>query len=279
MIQVPAGTDTVDFSPGYYTISTHNRTTGALSAPGRYQEKLKFVSAPVLVGPGTDYGATFEFTGGTITIELRTEPSSGDPTDTGNLGELVQTARITFPDSTFPTPILAPMPIQGATSGQGLIVSGSDVSTGYKNTGVPTEIRDLAPSTILTFDGGSPLALNPNFGVGSTIYQTSKARTRYGTGAGGDLFAQNFFLPERMTNPASDPRAKLPADTIRMVELLYGDARVAGAQAVLDPSFSDRIFFITTRKCAARTRSDRDTAAHQRQIFAGLRIIHCPMQA
>ncbi|HRJ73090.1 MAG TPA: Verru_Chthon cassette protein A, partial [Terrimicrobiaceae bacterium] len=237
VIQTPASMDTVDYGPGYYTISTHNRTTGALSGAGRYQERLTFVSAPVAVGPGTDHGATFAFSGGTITVELRTEPAANDPTAPGNLGELVQSAEIEFPASTFPTPLLAPMPVQGANSSQGLLVTGNDVSTAYKNTGVPSDIRDLTPSTLLTFDAASTLALNPNFGVGTAIFQNGRTRTRYGTGAGGDLFAQNFFLPERMTDPATDPKAKLTADTIRMVELLYGDARVAGTQAALDASF------------------------------------------
>jgi uncharacterized protein (TIGR02600 family) len=244
IIQVPTrvSSESIDYGASHITVSTQVRS----SVTSSLTEKLAFVSAPVIVGPGE----TFNFGGGIVTIEIRTEPTSGNPTLPSNLGELIQTFQIEFPSATntasgpFPTPLLPPMPIQGNTTadtpsapsvGTWFLAANKPLSAAYRTTGIPAEIQDLAPSIVLTFDGSSPLSANPNFGVGQAVYMPGFARTKYGSGA--STFAQNYILPERMTDPAVDERAKLPADTVRSIELLYGDARVAGTQAVVGTGF------------------------------------------
>jgi uncharacterized protein (TIGR02600 family) len=231
-----------DFGVGYGMISGHFRSS-AMAAPAR--RRLQFQSQRVVVGPGADQGSTFLFGGGNITVEIRSD--TGDP---AVLGDLIQTFQINFPNEPFPTPLLPPMPIQGAGS---LLVDAITTPVTYAG-GRPTAVAALTPSTLLTFDINDDLAKNPNFGVGASIYRTDRSRYAYGSGAGGDLWDINFILPERLTDPAIDERAKLTSDTVRSIELLYGDARVAGAQPVVGSNFfTPHIFYNNVSMRSAHT--------------------------
>ena len=230
--------------PGFYSISTDAR--GKTTTVNN--KKLTFVSDRVLVGPGSDNGATFPFTGGEITIEIRTEPI-GDPTLTNNLGDLIQTIYLEFPDSTFPTPKLPPMPYGPTTDGQHRRGGGPGqlLSSNTSISGVAL----LPPSSMLTFDGNSTLSRNPNFGVGATVFNTGGAtRANFMD----SKLRDSYILPERMTDPASDERGKLTCDTIRSVELLYGDARVISALPVVGKNFFEpHIYYHDTDMRSAHT--------------------------
>jgi len=246
----------LDFGAGYYSISNHFRSS---SGTGRRQ--LRFESQRVIVGPSTNQGGTFSFSGGIVTVEIRTEPTGGDLTSASNLGQLIQTYEIEIPSATFPTPLLPQMPKQGSKGGIALLQNTSGNVT-YTNldsgrSRVPSSLEALTPCTLLTFDNGDGLAANPNFGVGSTIYSTGRSRTSYGSGASGDLWAQNFILPERMTNPEFDARAKMTADTVRTVELLYGDGRVASSLTTVGRNFfrPHQFYFDPTMRSAHTLRS------------------------
>jgi uncharacterized protein (TIGR02600 family) len=242
-------------TPGYYAASNWYRGSSNANAAGF---RLKFVSQPVIVERGAVDGKTFEFEGGSLTVEIRAMPTSGDPTLPSNLGELIQTLNVPFPSSVFPTPLLPPMPMLMNANGTHLMANIApppptppsapppppppsqfyELSVGYRSSGIPGAPQDLAPSTILTCDIDSALARNPNFGVGSLpFYRVGKIRTHYGSGFGGDLGYHNFILPERFTVPDADFRAKLTADTVRAVELRYGDARVAASLPVVGSGF------------------------------------------
>jgi len=257
-IQVASDANNIslDFGAGYYSISNHFR-----SSNGTARRRLRFESQRVTVGPGTNQGGTFSFEGGTVSVEIRTEPTSGDLTSPTNLGDLIQTYEIEIPSATFPTPLLPPMPKQGSKGGVALLnASSGNVTYTNSDSGrsrIPSSLEALTPSTLLTFDNGDGLATNPNFGVGSTIYSTGRSRTSYGSGASGDLWAQNFILPERMTNPEFDARAKMTTDTVRTVELLYGDARVASSLPTVGTNFfrPHQFYFDPTMRSAHTLRS------------------------
>ena len=235
--------------PSFISISTDARYSTLPKGVG-FNQKLTFVSKRVIVGPGSDNGATFPFTGGEITIEFRTEPA-GDPTLASNLGDLIQTIHLEFPDSTFPTPILPPMPYGNATAtgqdnrggGPGQLLSSNTSISG---------VALLPPSSMLTFDGSSALSQNPNFGVGETVFLDTKSKTR--ASFSDSDFRDSYILPERMTSPAIDERGKLTCDTIRSVEILYGDARVSSALPVVGKNFfAPHIYYHDTSMRSAHT--------------------------
>jgi uncharacterized protein (TIGR02600 family) len=211
------------------TIGTFKRITGGFRALNLFGPVYRTPGdTPVLAS-----GPTFDFKGGVLTVDVTT-----DPPDINTPGEVIQTFQIEFPDAIFPTPKLAPLFF--ANTAFWFPASGSN----YTSTGQPADIRSLAPSTLLTFDYLNPLALNPNFGVGSAIFESAfgsanppkhePPRPRAFRGA---EYITNPFLPERMTNPGGDYRAKLPADTIRSVEVLYGDTRVTAMMASVPQTF------------------------------------------
>ncbi len=209
--------------PNYPGLSTYLRS-GANGFPfvsGTAEPSGTKVASTIASGP------TFAFGGGTITIEIISTLTTPNP--------IIQTFQVELPSGTFPTPLLPPMNVNQAT-----LFGSANVSGTYQTTGVPSSLYDLAPSSLLTFDSVSPLAANANFGVGSQLYSSDALNiiinfVRIGT-ASRASFNQasstdpaNMIFPERMTDPSGDYRAKLTADTIRCVELLYGDARVAAS--------------------------------------------------
>ena len=196
------------------------------SVSGILASKLTFISTPVMIGPANQ-GASFSFTGGNITLEITTDPASGPV-------EVIQSFAIEFPSTVFPTPLLAPMPVvygnplfSDRTNTQ---ASGNYTSTNSTIGGIPAAIQDLTPSSMLAFDEASGLAKNPNFGVGSDLFATATRGAYF-------LERQQPSFPQRMTDPAVDPYAKLSADTVRSVEVLYGDTRVSGLQQNVPSSF------------------------------------------
>ncbi len=200
-----------DYNVGYGTISGF-RSGSELSV----NRKLTFINftdnstiKPIVTG------SDFAFEGGTIEVEILTDPAIGS-------AEVIQKFTIEFPSTSFPTPLLAPMPTIKA------MLAGGTLSSNYTSTGKPATITDLTPSSMLTLDESSRLAKNTNFGVGSEIYSVA-SRAAY--------FITDSILPERMTNPANDFRAKLSADTIRTIEVLYGDTRVTGLLNDVPSSF------------------------------------------
>lgn len=223
------------YSQGYYGVSTFGRST--VASGGNVSSKLNFLSGRVIVGNLADQGQTFSFSGGRIVIEVRTEPTSG-------IGELIQTMTVDLPAATFPTPLLPPQPIQGIRT---WLVSTNindpmgDASAAYKNSGVPTTLVDIASANVLSLDLASPLIANSNFGVGANVFKTgggtSAGRAWFDGATSNDFFPLNFIAPERMTNPASDERAKLSADTVRTVEVIYGDTRVVGSLPDVGPEW------------------------------------------
>lgn len=200
-----------DYNVGYGTVSGF-RSGSDLPA----NRKLTFINftdnstiKPIVTG------SDFAFEGGTIEVEILTDTANGS-------SEVIQEFTIEFPNASFPTPLLAPMPTIK------LLLATGTLSGNYSITGKPTTITDLTPSSMLTLDESSRLAKNTNFGVGSGIYSVA-SRSSY--------FITDSFLPERMTNPENDFRAKLSADTIRTIEVLYGDTRVTGLLKDVPSSF------------------------------------------
>jgi uncharacterized protein (TIGR02600 family) len=208
--------ETVDASPdyniGYGTISGFR--SGSELPLNRRLTLINFTDNSTIKPIVT--GSDFAFEGGTIEVEILTAPATGS-------AEVIQKFTIEFPSSSFPTPLLAPMPTY-----KPMFAGNYSVSANYTTTGKPSLINDLTPSSMLTLDESSRLAKNTNFGVGSELYSVANRSS---------VFIKDAFLPERMTNPEVDFRAKLSADTIRTVEVLYGDTRVTGLLKEVPSSF------------------------------------------
>ena len=223
---------------------------------GTGSSQLSFISVPVVVA-----GPTFAFTGGTIQVDIYAGPTAAGQSNipTTALGPLVQTYHITFPNATFPTPMLPPMPAgyQGAQFGNELIISNPNTPTSnfssYSIPNTPGIAADLVSSNMLTPDPATPLARvtsgkgGPNYGVGpltingaSSAYMDGeihlngwgsnyipvRSRFYYETGNSNDGCRTAYFLPEHNGDPIADEAVKRNCDTIRSVECVYGDPRV-----------------------------------------------------
>jgi uncharacterized protein (TIGR02600 family) len=196
-----------------YNLTFTGLTYWRRSSTDKNPRRLSLVSELVPVsGPAFAFGS-----GGPITIEIRTDPISGP-------SELIQSFEIQFPPATFPTPILPPMPVN-----KELFTSGTATSSSYRDTGIPAAAQDLTSSSMLTFDTASDLAKNPNFGVGGNLFSNGSSR--------GSYFINDPVFPQRASDPEDDHNAKLTADTIRSMELLYGDTRVSGLLSKVASSF------------------------------------------
>lgn len=161
----------------------------------------------VTVGDAADFGSTFPFIGGTVEIRLL------NPAD----NTLIQTYTLNFPPATFPTPLLPnPLPADSRARDSHSFWSGTT-----KPSFPPVKVADLPPSSLLTFDVKSDLATTPNYPSGNT-YSGARANTRWESGSGASR--ANMILPQW---PVSDDyRGKLSSDTVRSLEVAYGDARM-----------------------------------------------------
>lgn len=230
-VQVPEPTffNPIGYDVGYYIISTHKRGTSS-SREGFSKQNL--LSLPLIVN-----GSTFAFGGSTLTVEIRTY--DGNPAkDPTTLGDLVQTFQIEFPSADFPTPTLPPTAILYSANYFLPPPASIALSSNYTNTYIPSAVQDLAPSSQLTFDLDSGLVANPNFGVDPAIYAGDRSRSSQGDG----FASQTSIAPEKMNKIAAqgmeDGGAGMPlADTIRSVELLYGDTRISGARPEVGSEF------------------------------------------
>jgi uncharacterized protein (TIGR02600 family) len=163
----------------------------------------------------------FAFTGGEITVEILNPVN-----DT-----VVQTVKINFPNATFPTPMLPLRPWQ-----QGLPPpwASPQLKTSYllypraaplpgAGLNYPNQPYDLVPSSMLTLDRSSALATDPNYGTGGSYYNSP--RTRFACDSHDSFWT---FLPRQGAgeNLATDFRHKLTCDTIRAMEVAYGDFRL-----------------------------------------------------
>jgi uncharacterized protein (TIGR02600 family) len=253
---------TGSYNLGMQTISTEKRTTtGPYGSSANF---LAFVSQPVIVGNQstnfpTDGGSTFNFTGNTSGIVVKiyapgSKVGSAYLSNSTSGATLVQTLTVKFPDARFPTPLLPAMPagIAGMTSNNSLLSSSNTQYTTGITQNAPTTVTDLCPSSLLTFDFKSGLGSNPNFGVGSALYAQQCAHT-YFSGAN-DQGSVNYLMPERSTLPSTDYHAKLSSDTVRSMEVLYGDTRLASAFSTVPASFfAPHKFYSDTTMRAAHT--------------------------
>jgi uncharacterized protein (TIGR02600 family) len=229
---------------------TINRTSDSSVSVGSSKLPLNFVSAPVIVGgsTGTDAtGKTFQFNGGSITVAI--QDSTGTTT--------YQTITLTFPAATFPTPLLPIQPSGGLT--------GAPQAVNFP----PSNVYDLTPSWMLTFDAAAanPLSNNPNYGTGlSGTWAYPTGWSRLHTGAGGNnnnSLGPFFFMAQwpwngNTTGGDANGYDKLTADTVRSLEAAYGDTRVLSALATVPSSFfvPHKYYFDTTMRSAHTFRGD-----------------------
>jgi uncharacterized protein (TIGR02600 family) len=188
-----------------------NRTTQGSSSPKRTQP-LVFYSDPVVVSNDTAPGDVgFQFGGGEITVELLNPVND----------EVVQTARINFPSAQFPTPLLLTRQVQYSWYSPSVPVQ-RKLAPDH-----PVNPWDLVPSTMLTLDLASPLATDPNFGVGEALYHNNA--TRFSGHGPRDDYHSHLFFRARQNGSVDlnlDSRQKLTCDTVRAVEVAYGDTRL-----------------------------------------------------
>ncbi len=180
---------------------------------------LVFYSDQVIVNNDTSPASKgFAFTGGEITVEVL------NPDD----DSVVQTLTIDFPDATFPTPMLPLRPFQ-----QG-IWANPQLKTAYSlyprtvapgaGLNYPNQPYDLVPSTMLTLDRSSAFSTNPNYGTGD--YYKPNA-TRFACDGYDSYWV---FLPRQGAGESGNEyRHKLTCDTIRAMEVAYGDFRLTSA--------------------------------------------------
>jgi len=217
-------------NPAYFLVGQN--TINGRSTMGVNELKANFIGLPVIVGQG-GFGETFTFSGGPLVVELLSADN-----------EVVQTVSLDFPSSTFPTPILPPLAsISGLFGGnrRNLLFSDAVLSANGTVSFPPVQTRDLTPSSMLTFDAASDLAKNPNSGVGSVLYRNNCTRidqppSGAHTNRSNSYPHLNLFVAER-GDSSGDYRANLTADTIRSVEVAYGDPRIVAVRKDVDSTF------------------------------------------
>lgn len=188
--------------------------------------ELPLLGIPFVVPAGGDSGQTFPFDGGTVTIELL---NSADDS-------VVQTYELTFPPANFPTPLL-PNPLPDNFP--------------------PESAADLPPSTFLTF-GAAPdpnpemdLA-NPNFPDGVAGYTDDQVRFPNSPG----LPLEYLILPQWPVD--NDYRGKLTSDTVRSLEVAFGDVRMISPFASVggDLFLPHRFYFDSKMRAAHSLRAN-----------------------
>jgi len=205
--------------------------------PSSWPVGSALVGNPVTVGAAADSGQTFPFEGGAIVIELL------HPTN----NSVVQTYQLTFPSGTFPTPLLPhALPADNRARDTHSFWS----ADGTKPAFPPTKAADLPPSSLLTFNSASDLSTTPNFPADS-VSGYAAAKTRF---MGGSALA-NLILPQWPVS--NDYRGKLSSDTVRSLEVAYGDARLIGQLGAVPADFflPHRFYFDSKMRAAHSLRS------------------------
>jgi uncharacterized protein (TIGR02600 family) len=199
-----------------------------------FHTQTPFVAGGTITNPT---GQTFQFNA-SKTIQVIIQTAATPP-------QVVQTINLSFPAAPFPMPLL---PIQPVSLG--------GVYTPYPHPNQvkfpPSQVFDLTPSWMMTFDsnGVNPLSTNPNFGVTGCVdtngnalsnpYPANWSRCSFGPYPGWSNPGAFFFMPMwgQTGNAAYDNLGyyKLSPDTIRSLEAAYGDTRVTGALANVDSS-------------------------------------------
>lgn len=188
----------------------------------------------VIVGSAADSGRTFLFNGGSIEVELL------HPTDSSIV---VQTYQLTFPPATLPTPLLPNSIPSDNRSRSEHSFWAQPASVPYP----PTKAIDLPPSSLLTFDPASVLSTNPNHpGPAVTGYTPNKHRRS----PGDSTTYANVILPEWPV--ANDYRGKLSSDTVRSLEVAYGDSRMLSQLRTVPADFflPHRFYYDTKMRAA-----------------------------
>lgn len=181
--------------------------------PNGLAAELPLIGIPFVVSAGGDWGSTFSFAGGSVTIELLNSEDDS----------IVQVYELDFPAATFPTPLLPnPLPRDDGPTN-------SLWSPARSPEFPPRRAADLPPSSLLTFDSTSVLATTPNFPGGVSGYQNGRPRQPSGN------MSANLLLPQwPVTN---DYRGKLTSDTVRSLEVAFGDARMISPLGSVNSSF------------------------------------------
>lgn len=184
--------------------------------PSWWLTNSSFFGNPVIVGTPGDSGQTFSFSGGMLVIELLNAADDS----------VVQTYNLSFPPATLPTPLLPnPLPVDNRARDANSYWSQANFKPNFP----PAVAADLPPSSLLTFDPNSNLALLPNYPAGVSGYTPGKTR-RSGT-----VTMANVVLPQWPV--ANDYRGKLSSDTVRSLEVAYGDSRLIGQMKVVTADF------------------------------------------
>jgi uncharacterized protein (TIGR02600 family) len=207
-------------------------------SPAAWPTASAFVGNPVTVGSPSDSGQTLAFAGGAIEIELL------NPKD----DSVVKIFSLTFPAATFPTPLLPhalPADARALSSGHSFWSA-----AGTRPAFPPVRAADLPPSSLLTFNASADLSTTPNFPAAS-VSGYAAAKTRF---SGGSALA-NLILPQWPV--ADDYRGKLSADTVRSLEVAFGDARLVGSLGTVPRDFflPHRFYFDTKMRAAHSLRS------------------------
>jgi uncharacterized protein (TIGR02600 family) len=190
--------------------SVNNMTNGVTNA-NAWPFVGNFVKATNAASP--NYGRTFAFSGGTITIEYL-KPTASYATVSSN--DVLQTLRITFPSATFPTPKLPPFNgVQASNTVCFYSPSGNNATyTGTVSTNYP-------PNFI------NPKFLYPVNSLGTNRNYATYLNTTYNMGW--------FFMPELYAQGGTVPvQGYGTANTLRSVEVTYGDWRLPAMMQTAD---------------------------------------------
>ena len=162
-----------------------------------------------------NFGRTFAFGGGTLTIEYL-KPTAAYTTSSSN--DILQTIKIAFPGATFPTPKLPPF------NG----VQASNTVCFYSPTGnTPTYTGTVATNYPPNFI--NPRFLFPSNSLGANTNFATRLNTSYNMGW--------FFMPELYAGGATVPiQGYSTATTLRSVEVAYGDWRLPAMMQTIDAS-------------------------------------------
>lgn len=147
---------------------------------------------------------------------------------------VLQTYNLTFPPATFPTPLLPhALPADNRARSAHSFWSQANFKPAFP----PQKAADLPPSALLTFDPASDLARYPNFPAGVTGYVENSTTdlTESKTRRNGDVPLANLILPQWPVH--DDFRGKLSSDTVRSLEVVFGDSRLVGQLATVSSDF------------------------------------------
>ncbi|HRJ72970.1 MAG TPA: Verru_Chthon cassette protein A, partial [Terrimicrobiaceae bacterium] len=205
-------------------------------SPSNWPTASALIGNPFVVGSPADSGQTFSFDGGSVSIELLNAKDNS----------VVQTYNLAFPPAVFPTPMLPhALPSDSRARTEHSFWS----AAGTKPAFPPVKAADLPPSSLLTFSASSALSTTPNYPGGVSGYAAGKTRLLGGSALG------NLVLPQWPVN--NDYRGKLSSDTVRSLEVAFGDARMITQLGVVPSSFflPHRFYFDAKMRAAHSLRS------------------------